>query len=279
MDYRDIALKLAPADAALSARSMAEKDFPVTAVVSLIRPERRNAMDDNTLRELADVFSRVGRLENVRAVIVRGEGPDFCAGADIDWMRRAGQLSPAQGRKDAKLLADMCLAVDSCPVPVIARVHGAVYGGGLGLAAACDVVVAADNAKMCFSECRLGILPAVVSCFVVPKIGSSAARRYYLTSEVFDMQAARDIGLVHIAAPPRELDAHVEAVVGSILRNGPKAVRQAKAVLRRLPGMPLDKALKFTVDALVRVRSTPEAQEGLSAFLEKRPPSWILSKP
>lgn len=279
MDYRDIALKLSPADAAFSARSMADKDFPVVAVVALARPERRNAMDDNTLRELADVFSRVGRLDNVRAVVVRGEGPDFCAGADIDWMRRAGKLSPAQGRKDAKLLADMCLSVDTCPVPVIARVHGSVYGGGLGLAAACDVVVAANNAKMCFSECRLGILPAVVSCFVVPKIGSSAARRYYLTSEVFDMEAAREMGLVHIAAAPKELEARVEALVASILRNGPKAVRQAKAVLRRLPGMPLEKSLEFTVDTLVRVRSTPEAQEGLSAFLEKRPPAWVLPKP
>lgn len=251
---------------------------PVVATLSLNRPEARNAMDDNTLRELTHAFKYLAKRSDIRAVVVRGEGPDFCAGADIQWMRRAGRLSPAQGRKDARLLAEMCLAVDECPVPVIARAQGSVYGGGLGLVSACDIVVAAESAKMCFSECRLGILPAVVSCWVIPKIGVAAARRYYLSSEVFDMVAAGQMGLVHVVAAERALDERIEAIVGSIARNGPNAVREAKAFLKKLAGKGLRERLKLAVDTLVRVRSSPEGQEGLGAFLEKRPPAWIAPK-
>lgn len=270
MDYRHILFEVSPVSAVASG---------AVATVVLNRPERRNAMDDNTLRELADAFLRVSKFHEVRAVVVRGEGKDFCAGADIDWMKRAGKMSPAQGKKDARLLGDMCRAVDECPVPVIARVQGAIYGGGLGLVSCCDVVVAEEKATMCFSECRLGILPAVVSCFVTPKIGAAAARRYYLTAEVFGMEAAREMGLAHITAPESQLDERVEALIGAILRNGPNALRETKAFLRKLSGKSLDARIKLAIDTLVRTRSSAEGQEGLSAFLEKRPASWVSPKP
>jgi methylglutaconyl-CoA hydratase len=273
MDYRHILLEISPASGAVS--------MPFSAAVARLtinRPERRNATDDVTLRELTHAFRILAGRPDLRAVIVAGAGKDFCAGADIEWMRRAGTYRPAQGRKDARLLAEMCQAVDECPIPVIARAQGAIYGGGLGLISTCDIVVASENATMCFSECRLGILPAVVSCWVLPKLGAAAARRYYLTAEVFDMEVARDMGLVHIIAPESELDERVETLVGSILRNGPHAVREAKALLRKFPGKSLSMRLKIAIDTLIRLRSSPEGQEGLSAFLEKRPPAWLIPK-
>jgi len=242
--------------------------------IKLNRPEVRNAMSDVTLQEITAEFKALSKSPSARAVVISGEGKDFCAGADIEWMRRAGRLGPAQGRKDARHLIDMCRAVDECPVPVIARVHGAIYGGGLGVVSACDIVVAEENARMCFSECRLGILPAVVSCFVLPKIGLQA-RRFYLTSEVFGMAKAKEIGLVHEVVPAGELEGTVVALTAQILRNGPRAVRQAKALIRNLAGLPLDKRVKICVETLVKTRSSPEGQEGLSAFLEKRSPAWI----
>ncbi|MHB2026794.1 MAG: enoyl-CoA hydratase-related protein [Elusimicrobiota bacterium] len=245
------------------------------ATVRLCRPQVRNAMDDETLVEIAAAFKALSKSKDLRAVIVRGDGPDFCAGADINWMRRAGRMKPAQSRKDAALLLTMCLAVESCPVPVLALLHGGVYGGGLGLAAACDIVIAEENARMCFSECRLGIIPAVISCFVIPKIGAAQARRYYLTGEVFDMETARHLGIVHEIAPQGDVEARAQAAVKNILKNGPNAVREAKALLRKFPNLSFERRAKLVLDTLTRLRRSPEGQEGLSAFLEKRPAAWI----
>lgn len=246
------------------------------ATVRLNRPEAGNAMSDLTLKELAACFKALSKEPGLRAVVIRGMGKHFCSGADIEWMRRAGALPPAQGKKDAALLSEALKAVQECPVPVIVRAHGAVYGGGLGLVAACDIAVAAEDAKMCFSETRLGILPAVISLFVLPKIGAAAARRYYLTAEVFGMAAAKDMGLVHGVVPEAGLDAAVDGLVAGIRKNGPQAVRAAKALLRRLPELPSFAARqKLVIETLVRLRSSPEGQEGLSAFLEKRAPAWL----
>ncbi len=233
-------------------------------------------MDDGTLRELAENFKKISSQPGLRAVLVKGAGKDFCAGADIQWMRRAGGKSPAQNRKDAALLVEMCRAVDECPVPVIARLHGAVFGGGLGLAAACDLAVAEAGARMSFSECRLGILPAVVSSWVLPKIGETNARRLYLTGEVFGMDLAQRVGLVHEIVPEAELDAKVAGAVEAVLRNGPEAVRAAKKLIRDFRGLSKAARIKYSLDKLVRARSSKEGQEGLSAFLEKRPASWTL---
>jgi methylglutaconyl-CoA hydratase len=252
-----------------------EVDFGPVTTVTLNRPDARNAMDDNTLRELADCFQTLAGDRHLRCVVVKGAGKDFCAGADIQWMKRAGKLPPAQGKKDAMLLGEMVRAVDSCPVPVIAGAQGAIFGGGLGLVAACDVAVVAEDAKMCFSECRLGILPAVISCFVVPKIGLNHARSLYFTAEVFGAEKAKEIGLVHAVVSESDLKDRVDAAVADVLRCGPNAVREAKALLKKLGPQDLDKRLKLVVDTLVRVRSSPEGQEGLAAFLEKRKPAWV----
>ncbi len=246
---------------------------PVTKV-TLSRPELRNAMSDMTLRSLTEVFRAIAKDPSVRAVIVTGGGKDFCAGADINWMKESGKLSPEEGKKDASLLADMLRAVDECPVPVIVAAQGSVYGGGLGLVAACDIAILADDVKMSFSECRLGIMPAVISCWVLPKIGSANARRYYLTAEVFGAKEAVQMGLAHEAVPAAQLSVHADAIAANVLKCGPNAVRAAKALIPRLERLGLHQQIGMTVDTLVRLRSSAEGQEGLAAFLEKRAPEW-----
>jgi methylglutaconyl-CoA hydratase len=248
------------------------------AHLTLNRPSVRNAMSDKTLRELAQAFKELGADHAVRAVVVRGEGVDFCAGADVEWMKKAGTLPPEQGKADARLLADMLRAVDECPIPVIVAAHGNVFGGGLGLVAACDIAILAEDAKLCFSETKLGILPAVISSWVLPKIGAANARRYYLTAEVFTAPQAVLMGLAHEWAPFGDLIPRAEACAKSVLKNGPQAVATAKAMIPRLEGKTLEQKIEFTVETLVRLRSSPEGQEGLKAFLEKRKPSWIENK-
>ncbi len=247
---------------------------PVTKV-TLSRPELRNAMSDVTLRSLTLVFQALSKDPAVRVVIVTGGGKDFCAGADINWMKESGKLSTEEGKKDASLLAEMLKAVDECPVPVIVAAQGNVFGGGLGLLAACDIGVLAEDVKMSFSECRLGIMPAVISSWVLPKIGMVNARRYYFTAEVFGAKEAVHMGLAHEAVKPEELYAKADAIAANILKCGPNAVRAAKALLPRLERLGLHQQVGMTVDTLVRLRSSAEGQEGLAAFLEKRAPEWI----
>lgn len=249
------------------------------AVLSLNRPEVRNAFDEALIGAVTAAFARLSKDRSVRVVLLRGEGRDFCAGADIRWMRRASGYKPAQNHKDALRLVAMCRAIDECPAPVVARVHGACFGGGLGIVAASDIAVAAEGSVMSFSECRLGILPAVVSSFVLPKIGEARARRYFLTAETFGAREALSMGLVHETAPEAGLDEVTDRILSWILKAGPTAVREAKALLRRLPALRREARFGHTAATLARVRSGPEAREGLSAFLEKRPPSWAQALP
>jgi len=244
------------------------------AEVALARPAARNAMSEVTLGEIEKAFRELAKLPDLRAVVVTGEGKDFCAGADIDWMRRGGTLPPDEGKKDARRFADMLFAVSECPVPVIVAAHGAVFGGGLGLLAAADVAVLSDDAKLCFSEVRLGIMPAVISSWVLPKIGVCNARRWYLTGELFGSGQAVAMGLAHEAVPAADLPARARKIAGEILKCGPLAVRTAKAMIPKIAAATLEERVGLTVDALVRLRSGPEGQEGLSAFLEKRPAKW-----
>jgi methylglutaconyl-CoA hydratase len=246
---------------------------PVAKVV-LNRPEARNAMSADALRELTAAFRALAKEPAVRVVVVTGEGKDFCAGADVAWMKAGGALPPEEGKKDARLFADMLGAVSDCPAPVVVAAQGNVFGGGLGLLAACDVALLADDAKLSFSECRLGIVPAVISCWVLPKIGAANARRYYLTAEVFGAAAALRMGLVGETAPAAELGARAEAVVASILKCGPAAVRTAKKMIPAIAAAPLERRVELAVETLVSLRSSPEGQEGLAAFLEKRAPKW-----
>jgi methylglutaconyl-CoA hydratase len=242
--------------------------------VTLSRPELRNAMSAETLLSLTVVFREIASNPDVRAVIVTGGGKDFCAGADINWMKNSGQLPLEEGKQDARLLADMLAAVDESPVPVIVAAQGNVFGGGLGLVAACDIALLAEDVRMSFSECRLGIMPAVISCWVLPKIGAANARRWYLTGETFGAKEAVGMGLAHESVKPEELYARADALVANILKCGPNAVRAAKALLPRLKALGLNEQISLAVDTLVRLRSSGEGQEGLAAFLEKRAPEW-----
>jgi methylglutaconyl-CoA hydratase len=239
-----------------------ERDGPLLRI-SIARPERRNAFDAGLIAELAAAFSDVG---DARAVVLAGDGPSFCAGADVEWQRSAINLSYEENVEDAMRLYGMMEAIDGCPAPVLARVQGYALGGGSGLVACADVAIAGTDAVFGFSEVKLGIIPAVISPFVVPKIGVRAARRYFLTGERFDAEAALRIGLVHEVTA--DLDEAVDRVAGELLTSGPEAVREAKRLLRELP-TGID-----TAHIAARLRTSPEGQDGLRAFLDRRKPDW-----
>src|SRR5436190_3624884 len=231
--------------------------------VTLARPERRNAFDAALIAALAGGFAGVG---DARAVVLAGEGASFSAGADVEWMRSSVELSYEENVADALRLRAMLDAIDGCPAPVVARVQGHALGGGAGLVACSDVAVAAEDAVFAFSEVKLGLIPAVISPFALAKIGPGAARRYFLTGERFDAQTALRIGLVHEVAD--DLDAAVDGVVGELLSAGPQAARWAKRLVRERPAGP------ETARWIAERRTSEEGQEGLRAFLEKRPAVW-----
>jgi methylglutaconyl-CoA hydratase len=241
------------------------RDGPVLRL-RLTRPERRNAFDAALIAELTEAFGDVG---DARAVVLSGEGPSFCAGADVEWMRASADLSYDDNLADALRLRAMLEAIDGCPAPVVARVQGHALGGGCGLVACCDVAVAAENAIFAFSEVKLGVVPAVISPFALARIGPTAARRYFLTGERFDARTALRIGLVHELVPEDELDVAVERVVGELSSAGPEAVRAAKRLVLDAPLSPEETARR-----IAERRTSAEGQEGLRAFLERRPPSW-----
>lgn len=253
-----------------------ERDGPV-ARVTLVRPETRNAFDAGLIAALRSTFASFADepAEALRAVVLAADGPSFCAGADVEWMRSAVGLSVEDNERDAAAMQAMFAAIDTCPAPVVARVHGAALGGGTGLCAVADVVVASADATFGFTEVRLGILPAVISPLVLPKIGESAARALFLTGERFTADRARQIGLVHEVVPDAPaLDARIGELVDALLRAGPTAARAAKALVRALRTMPPDDARAYTVRTIAGQRASAEGQEGLIAFLEKRSPSW-----
>jgi enoyl-CoA hydratase/carnithine racemase len=239
-----------------------ERDGAVLRV-TLARPERRNAFDARLIEELAAAFVDVGRS---RAVVLAGEGASFCAGADVDWMRSSVGLSFDENVADANAMRSMFEAIDRCPTPVVARVQGHALGGGAGLVAASDIAISARDAVFAFSEVKLGIVPAVISPFVLAKIGAAHARRYFVTGERFDAEAALRIGLVSEVAD--DLDAAVELAVAELLSAGPLAARWAKRLVRERPDGP------ETARWIAERRTSDEGQEGLRAFLEKRPPAW-----
>jgi enoyl-CoA hydratase/carnithine racemase len=230
--------------------------------ITLAKPERRNAFDAELIGDLTEAFADVG---DARAVVLAGDGPSFCAGADIEWQRASIDLSYDENVEDALRLYRMCETIDRCHAPVVARIHGYALGGGSGLVACADVAIAAPDAVFGFSEVKLGIIPAVISPFVLPKI-SAHARRYFLTGERFGAETALRIGLVSQVAS--DLDAAVERVVDELLASGPEAVRAAKALVRERPQG------EETARIAARLRSGAEGQEGLRAFLEKRAPGW-----
>ena len=249
----------------------------VVARVTLSRPEVRNAFNAELIADLHDAFVTLASEppEALRAVVLAGEGAAFCAGADVTWMRASVALSVEDNEADARRMAEMLETVDACPAPVIARVHGAALGGGMGLCAVADITLAAAGTVFGFTETKLGILPAVISPFVIARIGEGQARALFLTGERFDVERALRIGLVHeLLSDEAALDERLTAVIGELLSAGPAAARAAKAVIRDQRGLASEDRRSLTVGAIARQRVSPEGQEGLTAYLEKRPPTW-----
>ena len=256
-----------------------ERSGPGSSVarVTLNRPDVHNAFNATLIAELRQAFTVLARESEteLRVVVLAGEGPSFCAGADVDWMRAAMALDTEANEQDAMAMADMFETIDTCPVVVVARVQGAALGGGMGLCAVSDLVIAESGTRFGFTETRLGILPAVISPFVIAKIGESHARALFPTGRRFDAVRGQRIGLVHeVVEGEAALDAAVESAVDDLLAAGPTAARAAKSIIREVRGLPHGSAKWHTARVVARQRQTEEAQEGFRAFTEKRPPGW-----
>jgi len=246
------------------------------AVVWLAREKVRNAFNETMIAELHDAFERLGADPGVRAIVLAARGPAFCAGADLDWMRRMSTYSAEENRRDAQHLADMLRTIHDCPKPTIARVHGDAYAGGMGLLAACDMAFAVTGATFCLTETRLGLIPATIGPYVIRSIGVSAARRYMITAEKFDAAEAHRIGLVHGLAPADGLDARVSDTLAALMLTSADAVREAKRLVREVAGRPVDAALAAdTAERIAVVRCSDDGREGVRAFLDKRKPRWV----
>jgi methylglutaconyl-CoA hydratase len=244
------------------------------ATITLARPDVRNAFDDTMIAELTASARELGADPAVRVVILRGAGPSFCAGADIAWMQRMVGYSEDENRRDARALAGMFETLDTLPKPLVGVIHGAALGGGTGLAAVCDIVIAADDALFGFTEVKLGILPAVISPYSVAKIGVSHTRALFLTGERFTAQRAREIGLVHHVVPAAVLDQQLGAIVQELSSSAPGAMAAAKALIPRVAAMAPADAMALTSATIAAQRVSPEGQDGLTAFLGKRKPGW-----
>jgi methylglutaconyl-CoA hydratase len=249
------------------------------ARVTLNRPELRNAFDDALISSLTRTFTEIGQDPSVRVMILAGNGPAFCAGADLNWMKRMAGYSYEQNLADAKGLAQMLATLDRLPQPTIARVHGPVFAGGTGLVAACDIAVGTPEAKMCLSEAKLGLSPATISPYVMRAMGERNARRYFLTAEVFDAQEAFRLGMLSLLVPANALDPTVDDLLQHLLAGGPEAHAKIKALIRAVAGRRPDDALVAeTAQRIAEIRGSPEGKEGIAAFLEKRKAAWCSPK-
>jgi methylglutaconyl-CoA hydratase len=247
--------------------------------VTLNRPELRNAFDDALIRELQSSFGRLEKDKSVRIVVLAGNGPAFCAGADLNWMKRMAGYGYDENLADAQALATMLATLDRMPKPTIARVHGPVFAGGTGLVAACDIAVGTPEAKFCFSEAKLGLSPATISPYVIRAVGERRARRYFLTAEVFDAEEAYRIGMLSALVPSSDLDSSIENLLKHLLAGGPEAHVKIKELIRAVVHRPVDGALSAeTAKRIAEIRVSPEGKEGIASFLEKRKPSWCSPK-
>jgi methylglutaconyl-CoA hydratase len=247
------------------------------AQVWLNRPDVRNAFNDGVIQELATAFTQLGVDTDLRAIVLGGHGKAFCAGADLSWMRTMAGYTWEQNHADASGLAQMLWTLWSCPVPVLGRIHGDCYAGGVGLAAVCDVLVASDAATFCLSEARLGLLPATIGPYVVRAMGEQAARRYFVTAERFSAAQALAMGLVHEVCEAGQLDAKLDEIVAAVVANGPAAVKACKQLVKDVAGLPITAALRDdTARRIADIRASPEGREGVQAFLNKRDASWKI---
>src|SRR5512132_248154 len=246
------------------------------AIVTLNRPEVRNAFDDVLISNLTKVFLDIENDETVRAVVLAGAGPAFCAGADLNWMKRMAGYGYEQNLADAKALAGMLSTLDRLSKPTVARVHGPAYAGGVGLVAACDIAIGSHEAEFCLTEVKLGLSPATISPYVVRAMGERLARRYFLTGEVIDAGEAYRLRLLSDVAPKEELDGAVNALLGHLVSGGPAAQAKIKDLIRSIAARPVDEAMiGDTAKRIAEIRVSPEGKEGIASFLDKRKPAWV----
>ena len=248
------------------------------ASVVLSRPEVRNAFNSEVIAELTQAFNNLGQQSDVRCIVLAAEGPAFCAGADLNWMRRMADYSYAENLADAAQLANMLRAIYSCPKPTIASIQGDVYAGGMGLVAACDIAVSVESANFCLSEVKLGLIPATISPYVIRAMGARAAHRYFLTAERFDAHEAHRIGLIHEVVKADALEAKVAELAQALVNASPLAVIASKQLVQDVAGHALtDELVALTVKGIADIRSSSEGKEGVQSFLQKRKPAWLLS--
>ena len=246
------------------------------ARVTLNNPDKHNAFDDQMIIELTNAFNALAANANVRIMLLKSEGKSFSAGADLDWMKRMASYSYQQNLNDARALAAMLKALHQMPIPTIARVQGATFGGAVGLISCCDIALASSNASFALSEVKIGLVPSTISPYVIAAIGERHAKRYFMTAERFDANTAMQIELVHEAVEKSLLDDKVEQLVTAILSNGPEAVAVAKQLIFAVSGKPIDsKLIEHTCEVIAGIRVSAQGQEGLSAFLDKRKPNWL----
>jgi len=246
------------------------------ATVTLNRPEVRNAFNDEVIPELTRAFAELGARDDVRAIVLAANGPAFCAGADLNWMRRMADYTRAENLADAGALAEMLRTIFHCPKPTVARVQGDVYAGGTGLVAACDMAVSVDTANYCLSEVKLGLIPATISPYVIRAMGARAAHRYFLTAERFNAAEAHRIGFVHEVVPAEALDAKVAEIVATLVNAGPEAMKACKRLVIDVAEREIDATLiASTVEGIADIRASAEGREGVASFLGKRKPNWL----
>ena len=248
------------------------------ARVTLNRPRVHNAFNGAMIDEIINVFTSISNKKGIRVVVLSGSGQSFCSGADLNWMREVIKYSFEENLKESNRVADMMETVNFCPKAVIARVQGAALGGGTGLVAACDLVIASESAFFSLSEVKIGLVPACIAPYVISRIGPGKARECFITGERIPAAKAVQIGLATEVVAPECLDARVEARVSEILKNGPEAVSEAKTLVAVVTGMPIEKAKKHTAETIARLRVSPEGQEGMNAFLNKRKAKWVISR-
>ena len=247
------------------------------ATVTLNRPEVRNAFNETTIAELTQAFRDLGSDAHIRVIVLAANGPAFCAGADLNWMKKMADYTHEENLADAGQLAEMLRVIYTCPKPVVAKIQGDCYAGGMGLAAACDIAVAADSVTFCLSEVRLGLIPATISPYVIKAMGESAARRYFLTAERFSAAEALRTGFVQEVSSAEGLDDKVAEIVKALAGNSPNAVKQAKQLVQDVGGHEITPQLiASTVEGIAHIRASEEGREGVRSFLEKRKPNWLL---
>jgi methylglutaconyl-CoA hydratase len=244
------------------------------AKVTLNRPEVHNAFNDVMIRELLEVFQEISKREDIRVAILTGRGESFCAGADLNWMKRMINFTYEQNLEDSLKLAELFYLMYSLPKPIIAAVNGAAIGGGTGLVAVCDIAIASENAKFSLSEVKLGLVPACISPYVIRKVGEGRCREFFLTGERVTAQRALELVLVNQVVPLTQLDIAVDEKVKQLLSSGPKAIAMCKELLKNVPGMSFEEAKIYTAEMIASMRIGDEGQEGMNAFLEKRKPKW-----